>query len=196
VRSIAASHDLDIRLRSANRDECYALLLTRQADIILFYATDRHPLAKETSFVELQILGSERLVPVFATARLGDLETNLGRNELPVVVYPGNVFFGKVVGNEIWPHLAGLSFKPKAETALTLAALQFALIGVAVAWVPETLARAHLHSNDLVDLSATLGNQRLDLAAARLQVAQSRTDQETWDAILSQGPRCTPVISG
>ena len=47
---------LDFRLRSANREECYALVMTRQADIVLLYATERHPLAMESSFVESRTL--------------------------------------------------------------------------------------------------------------------------------------------
>ncbi len=104
-----------------------------------------------------------------------------------MVVYPRGVFFGSVVADEIWPGLPDLAFKPKAETALTLAALQFALIGVAVAWVPESLARAHLASGHLVDLSARLGSRPLKLAAVRLRGARSQTEQETWTAILSHG---------
>ena len=187
VRLIVATHDFDIRLRSANRDECYALLLTRQADIVLFYATDRHPLPMETNFVELHDLGSENLIPVFQTARMGELDAALDRGELPVVVYPRGVFFGSVVGDEVWPNLPKLAFKPRAETALTLAALQFAMIGVAVAWIPETLARAHLASGDLVDLSTRLGSRPLKLAAVRLRGARSQTEQDTWETILSCG---------
>ena len=118
---------------------------------------------------------------------MGELDAALDRGELPVVVYPGGVFFGSVVGDEVWPNLPKLAFKPRAETALTLAALQFAMIGVAVAWIPETLARAHLASGDLVDLSTRLGSRPLKLAAVRLRGARSQTEQDAWEAILSCG---------
>jgi DNA-binding transcriptional LysR family regulator len=186
VQKIAAAHDVDIRLRSANREECYALLLMRQADIMLFYSTDRQPLAMEKDFVESHAFGTENLIPVFSAARMHDLDAELERHELPVAIYPRSVFFGKVLSEEIWPRLAELSFQPKAESALALALLQFAIIGVAVAWVPETLAAAHILSENLVDLSATLGNQRLNLSAARLKGPRSEFEQEAWDTIVSQ----------
>ncbi|WP_299361237.1 hypothetical protein [uncultured Paracoccus sp.] len=102
----------------------------------------------ETSFVELPVLGSDRLIPVFAASRLADLEYDIDHGELPVVAYPINVLFGRVVRDEIWPRLDGLTLRPKAETALTLAALQLASTGVAVAWVPETLAFQPVRTRD------------------------------------------------
>ena len=150
VQRLLASRELDIRLRSANREECYALLLTRQADIVLLYVTERHPLAMESSFVEPHTLGSESLIPVFMASGVSNLNAQYKRGELPVVIYPKGVFLGRVLSDEILPRLRGVtSFRPKAETALTLAALQLALIGVAVAWVPETLARSTSSRNIL-----------------------------------------------
>ena len=57
----------DFRLRSANREECYALVMTRQADIALAYQTVTDPFATDDDFLEGQSLGWDRLVPVFAT---------------------------------------------------------------------------------------------------------------------------------
>lgn len=184
VRRMIANHDVGIRLRSANRDECYALLLTGQADIMLFYATDRHALAIESNFVEMQVLGSDSLIPVYARARLPEIEAGLARQELAIVSYPGNVFFGRVMSDEIWPRLSGLTILPKVETALTLAALQFARVEVAVAWVPRSLAEAHIASGELADLSPVLGAQPLTLAAARLNGTKSRTERDAWAAVL------------
>ena len=75
---------------------------------------------------------------------MSNLDALYKLGELPLVIYPKGVFLGRVLSDEILPRLRGVtSFSPKAETALTLAALQLALIGVAVAWVPETLAREY-----------------------------------------------------
>lgn len=183
VRRIAASRDIGIRLRSGNRDECYAQLLTRQADIMLFYATGGQPLTMEPGFVELRPLGSDSLIPVFAASRMDALEAEIARGELPVVAYPDDVFFGRVLRDDIRPRLAGLALRPKAETSLTLAALQLAATGVAVAWVPETLARAQILSGHLADLAARWGAQPLQLMAARLRAAHSDVAGQVWEAI-------------
>ena len=160
VRRLAASRDLDIRLRSANREECYVLLLTRQADIALLHATERHPLRMDAGYVETRIVGADALIPVLAAPRAADLPGLIAGGEVPVVAYPRGVFLGRVLADEVRPRLPrGLALRPMAETALTPAALQLALTGVAVAWVPETLARGHLRSGELVDLRADAGRR-------------------------------------
>ena len=101
-----------------------------------------------------------------------------------------------MLSDEILPRLRGVtSFSPKAETALTLAALQLALIGVAVAWVPETLAREYLLSQHLVDLRSTLGSQHLDLIAVRLKGKKMQIEAEVWEMILSHAPEHLCVSS-
>lgn len=57
---------------------------------------------------------------------------------------------------------------PKAETALWLAAIELAAVGVAVAWVPMSLAATRLAAGTLVDLSATLPSVVSDVSAVRL----------------------------
>ena len=187
IRRIAAAQDLGIRLRSANRDECYTMLLTRQAEIMMFYETDRQALAMESSFVERHLLGADRLVPVFSAQLLPELEAELARGELSVVSYPGDVFFGRVLRDDLWSRLDGLTLRPRAETALTLAALQLAATGVALAWVPETLARGQILAGQVVDLGARLGTQPLRLAMARLRTARSNDAEQVWQALLAGG---------
>ncbi len=187
VRRLVASRDLGIRLRSANREECCALLLTRQADVALLYASDRHPLDIEPSFVETRILGSDSLIPILATSHVEEFEAQMRRGDVSVVAYPRDVFLGRVLHDEIWPRLHGVTFRPTAETALTLAALQFALAGVAVAWVPETLARAQFASGTLADLRVRLGSQRLDLTAVRIRGPRREADEAVWDLIAAEG---------
>lgn len=185
VQRIAASQDIGIRLRSGNRDECYTQLLTRHSDIMLFYATAKQPLTIEPGFVELHVMGADSLIPVLAASRLDALEADIAQGELPVVAYPDEVFFGRVLRDDIKPRLAGMTLRPIAETALTLAALQLAAAGAAVAWVPETLARAQIVSGELVDLTPRWGGQSLQLMAARLKAAQTPVSDKVWWAIVS-----------
>ena len=139
----------------------------------------------EPGFVDLHLMGADSLIPVFAASHLAGLEADIARGELPVVAYPDDVFFGRVLQGDIRPRLAGLTMRPKAETSLTLAALQLAATGVAVAWVPETLARAQILSGQLADLGARWGAQPLQLMAARLRAAHSEVAGEVWAAIVA-----------
>lgn len=187
VQAIVQPSDIDIRLRSANREDCYALLLTRQADFMLFYSTERHPLAVDRTFIETCLLEQEELVPVFAKHAKGQLLSAIKRREVPVVLYPRDVFLGKVVRDEIWPRLDFGMFKSRAETALTVAALQFALMGEAVAWLPRSLARSHLDRGDLEDFSGLFGFAEIELNVARLNVSSSNYSAAIWEAFVTKG---------
>lgn len=189
IQAIPQPDEVDIRLRSANREDCYTLLLTRQADFMLFYSTDRQHLIIDQDFTEICVLGYEPLIPVFARHEVERLRDGLEQGHVPVVLYPREVFLGRVVRDEIWPQLGTEGFKPRAETALTLAALQFALMGGALAWVPRSLAQPHLRAGELQDLSETFGAARLALTIARLNGARSRRADVIWTGLRQDGPR-------
>ncbi len=144
-----------VRLRSANLDECFGLLLSRQADIAIVYRLpgQEHPIG--ASFIETAMIGADRLIPVYATHATAALTARLATGEVPYVAYPREVFLGQVMERLILPQTRGLT-RPVAiaETALTLAALEMAAVGVAVAWVPASLARARIAAGSLADLSA------------------------------------------
>lgn len=188
IQAITEPAGIDIRLRSANREDCYALLLTRQSDFMLCYGTDQQPLIFDPDFIETRVLGRDRLIPVFSGPRSDLLHAARERGDVPVVLYPADVFLGKMVRDEIWPGQDSTMFKPHAETALTLAALQFALIGGALAWVPRSLAEAHLHKGELADFSAMFGSAELSLTLSRLNGSRSARAETVWDSLVSKGP--------
>jgi DNA-binding transcriptional LysR family regulator len=178
----------DIRLRSANREDCYALLLTRQADLMLFYSTQQHSLTVEPDFIRHFPMGQELLVPIFARQALDALGAAMEGGEVPVVAYPADVFLGKVIREEIWSRFPELTFKPRAETALTLAAMEFAILGAAVAWVPRSLAYPHIASGVVEDLSAKLGTSEMLLTAARINAKQRPLTEHAWQSLTTDGP--------
>jgi DNA-binding transcriptional LysR family regulator len=191
VRRLTLAHDLKIRLRSSNREGCCALLLTRQADVALLYVTKERPLEIDAEFVELKVIRSENLIPVYAAPLAKDLEAVLVQGLIPAVVYPSDVFLGKVISDSIFPMLLrNFALTPRVETALTLAAVQMALAGVGVAWVPETLAHPHIRSRRLADLRATLGEHRLQLVATRGKGKKSRVKEEYWQTIIAEVSLC------
>lgn len=147
-----------VRLRSANLDECFGLLLSRQADVSVVYRLPgtAHPV--DEAYVETLVLGQDRLVPVRSP------EAGEG---LAYVAYPREVFLGEVMNALVVPRLP-VTASPKVETALTLAALEFAVEGLGVAWVPASLAAARIAEGRLVDLSDRLPFVELDITAVRL----------------------------
>lgn len=174
-----------VRLRSANLDECFALLLSRQADIAIVYRLpgEEHPIG--ASYIETALIGTDRLIPVFAAHATSDLNARFARGEVPYVAYPREVFLGQVMERLILPLVRGVT-RPVAitETALTLAALEMAAVGVAVAWVPASLAQARIAAGSLVDLSATLPAHLLEVTAVRLFGDAGPVATSVWSQIV------------
>ena len=184
VTRFSQDRHLSIRLRSANRDECYAQLLTKQADIALLYESDSEPLPEGDDYLETARLGFEPLVPVYPAAHLPRLNEDYARGEIYVVAYPSDVFLGKVVNQEILAGFANASFvRKRAETALTLAMKELALRGVGVAWLPKSLVHREIAAGILSDLSPTLPSARLSLVAMRLASPGPAAAERVWETI-------------
>lgn len=187
LQTIHARHEgIHIRLRSANLDDCLAMLLARQADIAIAYRLpgEEHPFGQ--SYVETVTIGSDRLIPVTARDRMAALEAELARGQFAYVAYPAEVFLGRVLERMILPRLpVTVRPVPKAETALTLAAIELAVVGVAVAWVPGSLARPRIADGSLIDLSDRLASYQMDVTAVRLSEAPRPPAALTWSAILA-----------
>ena len=192
LRAMQARHqDIHVRLRSANRDECFGLLLSRQAEIALVYriAGEKHPI--EADYIEVRDIGTEQLVPVFAKAQEAQLWKSLEGGELPYIAYPSEVFLGSVLDRAVLPQVGGsCQAVPKVETALTLAALELAVQGLGVSWIPARLAATRIRDGTLIDLSARLPTPDLDVSAVRLAGTHGRANSMVWDLLFAP-----PIIS-
>ncbi|WP_374394894.1 LysR family transcriptional regulator [Tabrizicola sp.] len=180
--------DIHVRLRSANLDECFGLLLSRQADLAILYATLDADEQVSGEFLESVDVGTDRLVPVLRTGlALPRLSDDLP-GDIPYIAYPTEVFLGSVMVKQILPQLGpGRAAVPKAETALTNAALEMAAAGVAVAWVPESLARRDLESGRLSELGDALPSCPLSVRGVRLKGHPSRAEAVIWEFLALPG---------
>jgi len=185
--------DTFVKVRSANLDECLTMLLSRQADFALLYRLPGadHPVRPD--FVETVRIGSDRLVPTIAARRSDWLGRRLAEGELPYIAYPAEVFLGSVMERTVLPWLRHeCRLLPKAETALTIAALEMAAAGFAVAWVPLSLARRLIADGTLVDLSGRLPGSELEVTAVRLVDTHDETlENSVWSqlaALRTDGP--------
>ena len=170
---------IQVRLRSANLDECTGLLLSRQADVAIVYRLPDEAQDFNADFLEVMTIGQDRLVPVFDRHLKGDSV------EVATIAYPPDVFFGKVMERKILPFVGpSTPCTPKVETALTLAALELAVAGIGVAWVPYSLAQDRLASGRLVDLSDVLPTCELEVIAMRLQGKPSLAGVVFWSQLL------------
>lgn len=179
-----ADLDIDTRLRSANRNDCLAQIMTRRADIAFIHDVAGAQEIPGAEFLDILHIGTEALIPVYARDRLETLNQSYARGELPVIAYPADVFLGQVQRRVIFPRLTRVGrVRPRLETALTLAALEFARTGFAVAWIPEPLARADIQTGRLVELSTTLPSVSMTLIAARMKDTELPIIREVWDRI-------------
>ncbi|OYX42595.1 MAG: hypothetical protein B7Z02_11415 [Rhodobacterales bacterium 32-67-9] len=185
IRAVQARRqDTYIRLRSANLDECFAQLLSRQADIAIVYRVpgQDHPI--EADYIEATALGVDRLIPVCATGAAGRMRHAVQAGELPVIAYPANVFLGQVLERVVFPQLdPGLAVDQQVETALTLAAVELAAEELGVAWVPASLSSRYVAAGTLCDLTDQLPACDLLITAVRLAGASGSTEAGVWDLL-------------
>jgi len=188
VEMLSKRIDVSVRLRSANRDECLALLMAKQADLLLNYQSGTEAAAEPGEFLERANLGKERFIPVFSATRLALLNNCYARGELPTVAYPSDAFLGRIFNEEVLPHIPRGEFvHRKVETALTLAALQLAVSGVGVAWLPESVALDPIRAGILCDMSDVLPSAVLYIAAVRLTGAHTDIEEFLWQEIQGNG---------
>ncbi|MCP4486728.1 MAG: LysR family transcriptional regulator [Gammaproteobacteria bacterium] len=189
IKQVSSGMDIDIRLRSGNRDVCYALLMTKQADIMLIYCSKKEPISNQEQFLDRCDMGDEFLIPVCANSELTNIESQLQSGEINIVAYPSDVFFGTTMETEIFPIMReSLMIRKKTETALSVAALQCALAGVGVAWLPSSLTKTEITSGRLIDLREHLPWATLSIIAVRLNGAKSIAENLFWDVISNNKP--------
>jgi DNA-binding transcriptional LysR family regulator len=176
---------LSVRLRSANRDECYSLLMTRQVSILVAYEIDGLPIAPDEALIERKLLGADELCPVASPPRLAAIAGTANRNApLPIIAYPPDVFLGTVFARKILPKLlAGRAIDVACETALVPAALSLALEGVGATWLPRTLCLPFLATGQLVELGPAFGAAPMQLVSARLTTPQTQHAEAVWNQL-------------
>lgn len=176
-----AGTDVFLKLRSANLDECFSMLLSRQADLALVYRLpgQDHPIRAD--YIETAVIGADRLSPVLGAAAAADAGWGEGMRTLPYIAYPNEVFLGQVLERRVMPAVRGRSDPlPRAETALTLAALEMARVGLGVAWVPQSLAAPRIADGSLTDLSDRLPEVELEVTAVRLVGTAGPVESAIW----------------
>jgi LysR family transcriptional regulator, hypochlorite-specific transcription factor HypT len=176
------SDGIYVRLRSANFDECVGLLLSRQADLAIVYRMPDEMAEEISDFMEEVSIGTDRFIPVFNRDLPNIVAGQI--NEIAYISYPADVFLGQVMERKILPFLnPNLQPVPKVETALTLAAVELAVIGIGIAWVPESLVQDRLKTGTLVDLSGALPVFDLGIVAMRVQGIPNLAEKIFWEML-------------
>lgn len=174
------ARDRSVRVRSGNRDECLSQLVTGEVDIAVIYDSPHGPPRPDSrAFAEMSI-GTEPLIAVCAP----DLANLPDTMSWPIIAYPGEVFLGQVLERAVLSRLpAGIDITRKAETALTLAACQYALDGIGIAWLPLSLAGTALNEGRLIRAPLNTPDLILDVRMIRLADPIRPTALDSWNIL-------------
>ena len=94
---------------------------------------------------------------------------------------------GQVFDRMIAPRLPdSVTTISRAETALTLAMLEYALSDIGVAWLPLSLVRDHVARGRLSLLDELLPVQALDVTMLRLSEEGSERGQNVWQHLIDR----------
>ncbi|UWQ75828.1 LysR family transcriptional regulator [Leisingera sp. M658] len=172
-----SSGDQSIRIRSGNRDECMRLLFTDEVEIAITYEMLGETTTSIPGTLEKSHLGDDTLIPVCAP----QMEEAARSAEIPIISYPSEVYLGQIFYQAIVPRIAeSTELVSKAETALTLAMLQFARDALGVAWLPVSLVSESLANGQLVDVSDCLPSQNMAILMSRLPGKTGTQTDQIW----------------
>ncbi|WP_163851925.1 LysR family transcriptional regulator [Pseudooceanicola aestuarii] len=172
-----------IRLRSANRSECWGMLITKEADVVVTYKSLAELSRPAEEYAEELVMSREDLVPVGAAG----LRDQLAAGKLPLIGYPTDVFLGRLLETEVMPEIHDrFDIDIKVETALTVAAMQIATTGVGIAWIPASVLHTLPARAPLTVFSDILPTPRVATTATRLIGRKSEAETRIW-ALLSGG---------
>lgn len=177
VAALTKGQARPVRVRSENREECLLRLLAGEADLAIVYDVPQiAPLALGDAFERVS-LGPERLIPVAAPSLPRD-------DELPYIGYPGDVFLGQVMDRALLPRIGShRRLRRCAETALTLAAHEYARRGIGVAWLPASMVRDDLAVGRLVPLAIDVPGLDMDIWMIRLPRSNASGWDEDWQGL-------------
>lgn len=182
IRQFTAKMQVSFRVWPVNPKKCLTMLITKQAEITLTYRTQFEEASKELYLEEL-VIGHERLIPVFAPSSAGEVAEMGEAGVLRLIGYPPRTSLDTLFHREILPAVNAMTaVQIVVETDHVPVAMAFALAGVGVAWVPESLAVPEIAVGRLVTYEG-LPQPRLVIVASRLIGTRRRMQSEVWNLL-------------
>jgi DNA-binding transcriptional LysR family regulator len=192
------SSRIDFSVRSENRDDCVALFLRGEADLLLCMEESADLLLGLIPDASRLPMGHERLIPLSAPSRKGkplhapraaSQDKGADTGALRLLAFPMDSFLGRVT----YRHGMGTLFRHHQveivhESVFLAGIKEMALAGLGMAWLPESLVKRELRSGALVALDDTLASVPLELGLYRSARPRHPDAMQRLWAMLKQRP--------
>lgn len=175
-------------LEAADRDECFALLMTGRASIALIYESAETHLLTDEELVARKTLRTDTFRAYLSAGAALDeaaLAHKVRSGEvIPLIEFWPSRPLGRMLHSEVLPR-SPARFRAVAGSHFASAVQSMCLAGTGVAWLPENLARPHVAAGQLVPLAdvRTFPTLPLQLVMMRLRRRLSAFDAGAWRAM-------------
>lgn len=170
LRQLGSAPDLnvDFSVRSENRDECVALFMRGQADLLLCIEEAHDPLLNLMPKVGRLQLGTEVFVPVTAPAPDGlPLHGHVDHDRVKVLAFPSDSYLGRVMEVPMSRLRATHTVEVIHESVFLAGVMEMVKAGLGMAWLPVNLAEPDIRAGSLIDLSSTMSTVTMQLSLYR-----------------------------
>lgn len=146
---------IDFNVLSEDRDNCVALFMRGEADLLLCMEEQNDPLHKLVPETMRLSMGQEKLIPLSATdKRKKPLHRPRPDHPLNLLAFPQNSFLGRIMHEQSFIPLSRSHQLEVVHESVFLAGVkEMLLAGLGIAWLPESLVERELKSSDLIDLT-------------------------------------------
>lgn len=191
--SVMQQHD--VRLRSANLENCFQMLMTEEVAAMICYETETKRLDPPKDLVHRTRIGADRFVPVCAASWLPELENIIAEGRpIPLICYPPEIFMGDLIRSSLLPQLP-YRVSMKLVSGLTQTILACIRCGLGFGWLPGITVAEDLENGTLVRIdSLGFRPSSLDLTMLRLKTSESANLKPAVDAICVEISRILEAV--
>lgn len=173
-----------VRMRSANWDGCFQMLMTGEVTLMVSYETDTKPLRGPPHLVARNTLCTDRFIPVCSPQVHRRLPAMFeSGTAIPLLSYPTDVFLGRVLSEDVLPRSA-IYFSRCLTAGMTSVLLEAAINGLGVAWLPASTAGTVMKSGRLIYIdSPAFPTLQLTVSLLRLRTPEMHQFDELHGAL-------------
>lgn len=163
------SAQIELNVRSENRDECVALFMQGQVDLLLCMEEQDDLLANLMPDAGRLDMGAETLIPVSTVAKKGiPLHAPRPGVILKMLAFPLDSFLGRIM----YKHCVGALLRQHSvevvhESVFLAGIKEMVMAGLGMAWLPQSLIHRELQSGSLVSLEEEMKSVPLQLGLYR-----------------------------